>query len=206
MEKDNTAIGIQIEDTRNKLQMLLLEQKETEAKLKMDLISGYNELITGIRKWKLTYCFISPIKGNLEYLNFWRENDFITAGTWVFSVLPSDNPILGQVYLPSQGAGKVVVGQDVIIKLDNYPFIEYGSINGKVKTISQLSNQTVELSGQNKINTYLITLDLPTELTTNYGAKLNFRYEIKGIADILIKRRKLLERLFDNLKYIASKK
>ncbi len=206
VERDNTSIGIQIEDTRYKLQAMLLEQKEIESKLKMELISCYNELITGIRKWKLTYCFISPIKGTLEYLNFWRENDFLTAGTCVFSVLPSDNPILGQVYLPSQGAGKVVVGQDVIIKLDNYPFLEYGSISGKVKTISQLSNQTVELSGQNKINTYLITLDLPTELTTNYGAKLNFRYEIKGIADILIKRRKLLERLFDNLKYIISKK
>lgn len=206
MEKDNTAIGIEIEDTRYKLQMLLLEQKETEAKLKMDLIASYNELITGIRKWKLTYTFVSPIKGKLEYLNFWRENDFITAGIPVFSVLPSDNPILGQVYLPSHGAGKVAVGQDVIIKLDNYPYIEYGSVSGNVKTISQLSSQTAESAGQNIINTYLITVDLPLELTTNYGAKLDFRFEIKGIADILIKRRKLLERLFDNLKYIASKK
>lgn len=206
MERENTAIAMQIEDTRYKLQMLLLEQKETEAKLKMDMIAGYNELIAGIGKWKLTWCFISPIKGKLEYLNFWSENDFVASGTAVFSVLPSDNPILGQIYLPSQGAGKVAVGQDVIIKLDNYPYIEYGSINGMVRTISQLSNQTTELSGQNKINTYLITVDLPLDLTTNYGAKLDFRYEIKGIADILTKRRRLLERLFDNLKYIVSKK
>ena len=206
VERDNTSIGMQIEDTRYKLQTLLLDQKESESKLRMDLIASYNELISGVRKWKLSYCFVSPINGKLEYLNFWRESDFITAGTAVFSIIPSDNPILGQVYLPSTGAGKVIVGQDVIIKLDNYPYIEYGSINGKVKTISQLSNQSLEVSGQNKINTYLITVDLPIELTTNYGAKLDFRYEIKGIADILTKRRKLLERLFDNLKYIASKK
>ena len=206
VERDNTSIGMQIEDTRYKLQTLLLDQKETESKLRMDLIACYNELISGLRKWKLSYCFVSPINGKLEYLNFWRESDFITTGTAVFSIIPSDNPILGQVYLPSTGAGKVIVGQDVIIKLDNYPYIEYGSINGKVKTISQLSNQSLEVSGQNKINTYLITVDLPIELTTNYGAKLDFRYEIKGIADILTKRRKLLERLFDNLKYIASKK
>ena len=186
--------------------MLLLEQRDKEVKLKMELIANYKELVAAIRKWKITYCFFSPIKGKLEYLNFWRENDFISAGTVVFSVLPSDNPIHGQVYLPSQGAGKVAVGQDVIIKLENYPYIEFGSISGKVKTISQLSNQTVEIAGQNKINTYLITVELPLELTTNYGAKLDFRYEIKGIADILIKRRKLLERLFDNLKYIASNK
>lgn len=206
VERDNTSIGMQIEDTRYKLQTLLLEQNETESKLKMDLIASYNGLISGIRKWKITYCFTSPIEGKLEYLNFWRESDFITAGTEVFSIIPSDNPILGQIFLPSTGAGKVVEGQDVIIKLDNYPYIEYGSINGKVKTISQLSNQSVGASGQNKINTYLITVDLPKELTTNYGTKLNFRYEIRGVADILTKRRKLLERLFDNLKYIVSKK
>ena len=206
LEKDNTAISIQIEDTRYKLQMLALEKKDTEAKLKMDLTASYNELSAGISKWKLNYCFISPIEGKLEFLNFWRENDFVMAGADVFSVLPFDNPILGQVYLPSMGAGKVVIGQDVIIKLDNYPYIEYGSISGKVKTISQLSNQVVELSGQNKISTYLITVDLPLSLTTNYGSKLDFRYEIKGIADILIKKRKLLERLFDNLKYIVSEK
>ncbi len=74
-----------------------------------------------------------------------------------------------------------------------------------MKTISRISKPD-ELSGARIINTYLIIIDLPKMLTTNYGVKLDFRYEIKGIADILTKRRKLLERLFDNLKYIASKK
>lgn len=36
--------------------------------------------------------------------------------------------------------------------------------------------------------------------------KCDFRYEIKGVAEIVTERRKLLEQLFDNLKYIASKK
>jgi len=206
LEKDNTSIGMQIDDTRYKLQEILLEQKESEANLKIDLFSSYNELCASIRKWKITYCFTSPINGNLEYLNFWRENDFIAAGTGAFSVLPTNNPILGQVYLPAAGAGKVSVGQEVIIKLDNYPYIEYGSINGKVQKISRLSNPTSEFTGQSKINTYLITVDLPSSLTTNYGANLDFTYEIKGMADILIKKRKLLERLFDNLKYIVSNK
>jgi hypothetical protein len=94
----------------------------------------------------------------------------------------------------------------VIIRLDNYPYLEYGSVNGLVKSISALSNQVEEYTKKNNINTYLVTVDLPDNLTTNYGARLDFKYEIKGIADILIKKRKLLERLFDNLKYIASKK
>lgn len=94
-----------------KHQKYKLEQQETEQQLKMDLISSYNELTNSIRQWKQRYLFVAPFAGTLENLNFWRENDFIAAGTETFSVLPIDNPLLGQVYLPSQGAGKVVVGQ-----------------------------------------------------------------------------------------------
>ena len=206
MEEDNTSLKIQIDDTRHKLQMLNLEKAEAEQKLRIDLITGYNELSAGICLWKLKYTFTSPINGTLEYLNFWRENDFINAGSDVFSILPSDNPILGQIYLPSQGAGKVAVGQDVIIKLDNYPYIEYGSVRGEVRSISNIANPTAGPGGQGLINTYLILIDLPEQLTTNYDVKLDFGYEIRGIADILIRKRKLIVRLFDNLRYIASKK
>ena len=172
----------------------------------MDVIAGYNELANNIRLWKQHYLFVAPFAGTLENLNFWHENDFLPAGTETFSALPADNPLLGQLYLPSQGAGKVVVGQKVIIKLDNYPYMEYGSVDGQVRSISMLTNQAEAITRQNNMRTYLVTVDLPNRLSTNYGATLDFRYEIKGIADIVTKRRKLLERLFDNLKYIASKK
>ena len=205
INKEDASYQLQINDTRHKLQLLLVEQQEAEQKLKMDVIVGYNELTNSIRQWKQRYLFIAPFAGTLENLNFWHENDFLQAGTETFSVLPADNPLLGQVFLPSQGAGKVAIGQKVIIKLDNYPYMEYGSIDGEVLSISMLTNQTEAITKQNNLHTYLVTVDLPRRLTTNYGATLDFRYEIKGIADIVTKRRKLLERLFDNLKYIASK-
>lgn len=206
MKKEDASYHLQINDTRHKLQLLQVEQQETEQQLKMELIAGYNELLNSIIQWKQRYLFVAPFAGTLENLNFWHENDFIPAGTETFSVLPADNPLLGQVYLPSQGAGKVVIGQKVIIKLENYPYIEYGSIDGQVLSISMLTNQAEAITRQNNMHTYLITVDLPRKLTTNYGATLDFRYEIKGIADIVTKPRKLIERLFDNLKYIASKK
>jgi hypothetical protein len=206
MNKEDASYQLQMNDTRHKLQLLQVEKQDAELQLKMNVIAGYNDLANSIRQWKLKYLFIAPFEGTLENLNFWHENDFIPAGTETFSVLPADNPLLGQVYLPSHGAGKVVVGQKVIIKLDNYPYMEYGSVDGKVRSISMLTNQTDAISRQNNIRNYLITVDLPHRLTTNYGATLDFRYEIKGMADIITKPRKLLERLFDNLKYIASKK
>jgi hypothetical protein len=206
MNKEDASYQLQISDTRHQLQLLEVEQQEIEMQLKMDLIGGFNELSNSIRQWRQKYVYVAPFAGTLEYLNFWHENDFLPAGTEAFSVVPTDNPLLGQVYLPSQGAGKVEIGQKVIIKLDNYPYMEYGSIDGKVQSISLLTNQAEAVTRQNNMHTYLVTVGLPHRLTTNYGAALDFHYDIKGIAEIVTKPRKLLERLFDNLKYIASKK
>ncbi len=206
MNKEDANYQLQMNETRHQIQLLQIEQQETEQKLKMNLITGYNELVSSIRQWKQRYLFIAPFAGSLEYLNFWRENDFLSAGTETFSVLPADNHLLGQVYLPSSGAGKVKPRQKVIIKLDNYPYMEYGAIDGLVQSISMLSNKTEIVAGQNKVFTYQVSVDLPRQLTTNYGATLDSRYEIKGVAEIITKPRKLIERLFDNLKYIASKK
>ena len=112
----------------------------------------------------------------------------------VFSIVPFQEDIIGQVLLPASGAGKVDVGNDVIIKLDNYPYIEFGSIKGKVKSISLVTKKL-------KTETYLVIVSLPDGLTTNYGESLYFKYEIKGTAEIVVKKRRLIERLFDNLKY-----
>lgn len=101
--------------------------------------------------------------------------------------------------LPATGAGKVKTESRVIIKLDNYPYKEYGSVNGIVNTISLISKE--QQIASNHIDSYLIDIRLPDELTTNYGKKLDFKYEIKGTADIIVNDRRLIERLFDNLKY-----
>ena len=114
-----------------------------------------------------------------------------------------ENEILGQVQLPAEGAGKIKNGCDVIIKLDNYPYMEYGSVKGKVKSISLTTNKN-KTADKNEIDTYLVLVELPEELSTNYGSKLEFKYELKGTADIIANNRRLVERLFDNLKYRLS--
>ncbi|MFD2148733.1 hypothetical protein [Mucilaginibacter antarcticus] len=91
----------------------------------------------------------------------------------------------------------------MIIKLDNYPYREYGSIKGKVLSISLTTNTVKTEKGE--AETYLVNVDLPDELKTNYGSKLDFKYEIKGTGEIITRDRKLIERLFDNMKYSVNK-
>jgi hypothetical protein len=189
-----------IEDADNKIQQLIIQHFEKERQLHLDLLNSYFEMQESIRQWEHKYVFISPFSGKIEYLNFWKDGDYVQTGQEIFTMMPEQSSIVGQVLLPEQGAGKVRIGQEAIVKLDNYPYAEYGSIQGIVKRISTITNQQ---SGANqlKINTYLVTLEFPHGLKTNFGSQLDFHFEAKGTAEIITQKRKLIERLFDNLKH-----
>ena len=141
----------------------------------------------------------------MQFLKFWNDNQFVQAGEPIFSIVPKQYGSLGKVFLPINGAGKVATGQRVIVKLADYPYLEYGYIEALVKDISLVSNP-IELVGGAKVDSYLVTLNFPNDLTTNYGSKLVTKFEAKGSAEIVTKDRRLIERFFDNLKYIDHSK
>lgn len=79
----------------------------------------------------------------------------------MFTVLPHENPVYAELTLPTEGAGKVEQGQEVIIKLDNYPYLQFGSLIGKVENISTITNTSNETLARNNVSAYLVRVTLP---------------------------------------------
>jgi hypothetical protein len=201
IDKQITNTGYQINEAQNKLQLITIEKATKERELIINMFNTYYDLVDSIRKWEQTYVFLSPMNGKVDFLNFLKNNDYIQSGQELFKIIPNKSEMIGQVNLPETGAGKLKKGQDVIIKLDNYPYNEYGSIKGKVATISLATNQQTLSNNQNKVSSYLVNVNLQNGLKTNYGAELNFHAEAKGTAEIITDDRRLIERFFDNLRY-----
>jgi len=187
-------------DTR--LKQIEIQRVDKERENLVVLYNAYFALLEGIKEWERKFLIKSPMSGVLEFLNFTKDDDYVQNGQDLFSIIPNKNQLTGQVYLPEIGAGRIKIGQDVIIKLNNYPYIQYGSLHGKVQNISSQSNRQISGSNpKNNIGAYLVYVNLPKGLETNFGKTLNFQFEIKGIAEIITDDRRLVERLFDNLKY-----
>ncbi|MEX6686683.1 HlyD family efflux transporter periplasmic adaptor subunit [Danxiaibacter flavus] len=200
LERDITSSKYQIEETNSKIQQLNVQQIEKEHNLEIILYNAYYRLVDAIRQWEHKYVFVAPFAGKVEFLNFWKNNDYIEKGTETFSIIPETSALRGQVHLPTSGAGKIKVGQDVIVKLDDYPYIQFGSIQGRVQGISLIANQQMNVNNQ-RVTNYLVTISFPNSLKTNYGSLLKFRSEARGTAEIITEKRRLIERIFDNLKY-----
>lgn len=191
------------QQTESKIQELGIQKPEKEKELQIALISAYNELEDNIKNWEQRYVFKAPFGGKVQFLKFYNENQFVQAGEQVFTIVPKEERAFGQVVLLAQGSGKIKPGQEVIIKLDNYPYLEYGSLTGRVKSISLTTNTTK--TEKSEVDTYMILVDFPNQLKTNYGRELEFKAELKGTAEIITNDRRLIQRLFDNLKYNLKK-
>ena len=190
----------QSEVNRNKLeiQRIRLEESENNEKAVSEYLTRKNELSNALNLWKERYLQYAPIKGEVEYLGFWRNNSFIQSGQELFSIIPDKNNILGEVMIPSFGAGKVKIGQTANVKINNYPYDEYGLLKGVVKSVSRITNKVQTKNGTG--DAYLVVVAFPEGTVTNFGKQLSLDFESKGTAEIITKRKQLIERLFDNLK------
>lgn len=203
--RNSGLVREQISSTENSIQQNKITKSEKEIQIDLDVMTSYNNLIDKINLWEKQYLITSPFSGKAQFLKFWTNNQFIQAGEALFSIVPQQNVTLGNVILPVLGAGKVKIGQKVIVRLADYPYIEYGYIEAQVKNISLVSSP-FNLGNGTTVDSYLVNLIFPEGLKTNYGTILDFRFEAKGTAEIITNDRRLIERFFDNLKYIGHSK
>lgn len=180
------------------IQLHVEEQEKYESYLS-SLLAQLNELRNSISAWEQKYIISTPIDGQVEYLGFWKENVYVQLEQPLFSIIPPKGGLVGEVFVPTYGIGKVKVGQRVNVKINNYPYDEYGSIDGVVESISQMTQERQTATGN--IEGHLVVVSFPEGSKTNFGIDLDLNFETKGTAEIITKPKRLIQRLFDNLKY-----
>ncbi len=197
-ETQTSLASAKIQVSKLSQQILDLEleyNKEKEQKLSQ-LNETYDRLKAETEIWKQKYLLISPVDGTISFTKFWNENQQVTEGENVFTIIPErPGEILGKINLPVEGAGKVKKGQKVNIKFANYPFMEYGMVRGEISSISQVSN----------MNFYTVEVVLNKGLVTNYGTKIEFRQEMPGMAEIITDDKSLLRRIINPVKSVIKK-
>ena len=193
----------EISNSQTEIAKSHIEEDEQIEEAYVDMMSKRSILQSELQLWEKKYLIKAPMSGRLDYLGFWRENVYVLAGTELFSVVPQRNNVIGEAFIPSVGAGKVRIGQNANVKLNDYPYDEFGLLKGIVKSISRVTNKT---SAKNSVTeTYRVQIILPNGLTSNFGNTLHLNFDSKGTVEIVTKNKHLIERLFDNLKATTAK-
>ena len=186
--------------TSTEANLINMEQQLLELQIQRDnettnyqvqLSEAREQLLMQINLWKEKYILQSPIEGKVTFTKYWSSNQNVISGERLASVVPDDSlQIIGKMYIPSQGFAKVKPGQIVNVKLNGFPYMEYGILKGKIHSLSSIP----EVEG------YAAEVAFEKGLISSYNTRLKFIQQMDGTGDIITKDQRLLERFLSPLK------
>ena len=169
---------------------LNLQKENQKIELSTNVENAIQELKAQILSWKNKYLIQAPIDGRINFFDVWQKDQYVKTEQTLFSIVPINNKgkYFARAKMPIDRAGKVKVGQKVNIKLLNYPFEEFGALEGKVSKVTNVTNE----------NVYYVMIQLDKGLVTTYNRKITPN-NLTGQAEIITEDINLLQRFIYTL-------
>lgn len=185
LEGQILSMKLQIENINRENEILKLEQNDQYFKLKSALASQFNQLLAAYNRWEKEHVLQAPISGRLNLFDVRNPDQFIQNNQKIFTIVPTENQEYSALLkMPVLSSGNVKPNQEVIIKLFNYPYMEFGTLRGNIETISEVPNE----------NFYTVKVKFPNGLLTNTDRVLEGKQKMNGIAEIITKKKTVLQR------------
>ena len=194
-----TLIDTDLDVMQMKQQMIELDiQRDNEVTEYERQLNQYRQqLTTAIEQWKYQYLIQTPIEGRITFVRYWSENQQIANKERFATVIPLDSiEIIGRMAVPSASFGKVTTGQVVNVRLNGYPYMEYGVLKGKIRNISSVPDDD---------HCYIVEIVFPDGMTTTYKKKLNMIQKMDGVGQILTEDMRLIERFIQPIKELFNR-
>ncbi|MEY2983570.1 MAG: hypothetical protein RLZZ568_187 [Cyanobacteriota bacterium] len=185
------AHRIQLEASQ-RIKQLDMEITQLQAKIS----ESNNALISAKKKLQNKY-LKAPISGTVLTLNLKNKGEVVEPGQTVAEIAPDGVPLVVSAMLPNQEAGFVKPGMPVQVKLDAYPYQDYGVVSGQVMTISADAKSDQKLG-----EVYQVEVKLDSDHISKNQQVIPFKPGLAVSAEIIIRERRILDVLLDPIKQI----
>ncbi len=203
--KERLLIGekIAIEDIDLRLKQLdvsLLELKTEYSQQSQHFISTVSRTLDALNNqievWEKNYTFRAPHAGVVSFAKLWAPNQTVLSGEPIISILPDrEEKIIGKMEIPVSGFGKVKKEQKVSVKIDSYPYMQFGHVVGKITSVS-----LVPINEQ-----YNSEIEFPRGLISSYNIDIPFSQEMTGIAEVNTNNLSLFQRFTQPIRYYLDR-
>lgn len=166
---------------------------EKQRQLLHSIDQAAQNIENGLRSWQQRYLITAPSDGKLAFLQQLSENQFVRSGEMLFSVVPFEQDFVAMVDIPVKGLGKASIGQKVVLKLDDYPFQEFGTVEGTVLSLAPSAD----------VKTYRMVVGLPNGLKSSYHHTFLCKSEMTGTAEVVTEDMRLFERAFYGIRKLV---
>jgi len=179
---------------------LLLAQ--TECKIEELLVNNDEEVTQGqplailqSTAWDSRDTIVAPEDGKVLFASLLEKNQLLSEGQELFYTQPKECSYFGQLMVSQTSWRKVKIRQRVLVRFEAYPSDVFGYITGEITHISNVSTEN---------DSFLIKVEFPNGLQTNYNKEIPFRNNLSAKADVITENQKLLDRFLDQFRNITK--
>lgn len=191
-----TSTQLSILQLRQQLTELEIQRRTEETEHLRGIMQQASRLKAQVAQWLEQYAVISPADGTVSLQKVWSRGQHVLVGDVIASVVPDNGDrVIGRLQVPSSGFGKVEEGQTVNVRLNGFPYMEFGVLKGVVESIPAVP-QTVTTAEGNSI-VYTVEVSFPDSLVTTYGKELPMVQQMDGTAEIITRDRRLIGQFID---------
>ena len=191
-----TSTQLSILQLRQQLTELDIQRRTEETEHLRGIMQQASQLKAQAAQWTEQYAVISPADGTVSLQKVWSRGQHVLVGDVIASIVPDEGDrVIGRLQVPSSGFGKVAEGQTVNVRLNGFPYMEFGVLKGVVESIPAVP-QTVTTAEGNTI-VYTVEVNFPDSLVTTYGKELPMVQQMDGTAEIITRDRRLIEQFID---------
>lgn len=174
-------------ESQERMQQLEMELTQLQAKI----ADNKNQLARA--KAQLNQQFIyAPVDGVISSLAVSNQGEVVQPSQTIAEMAPEGEPLVLSAYLPNRDAGFVKVGMPVKVKLDAYPYQDYGIVTGKITSISPDSKPHEQFGA-----VYQVEVELDRNHITEKGRLIEFKAGQTATAEIIIRRRRIVDILLE---------
>lgn len=193
IQKQAEASTTQLE-IQQRIQQLEIETTELKTKIAETLT------LLDSAKTKLVQRFLfAPVDGVVSFLSIRNVGEVVQPGQTVAEMAPQDAPLILSASLPNPEAGFIKIGLPVQVKLEAYPYQDYGIVTGKVTSISPDAKQDERLGA-----VYRVEVALDRSYVNGNHQTIQFKAGQTATADIIIRRRRIVDLLLDPIKQLQK--
>ncbi|QDZ39344.1 HlyD family type I secretion periplasmic adaptor subunit [Euhalothece natronophila Z-M001] len=193
MQKQQQKDTVQLE-TEEKIQQLEISIQDLQGKI----LETQNELRLAQITQQETV-LVAPVSGTVLSVNLQNVGQVVQPGETIAEIAPQEAPLILDAILPVEEAGFIEEDMTVNIKFDAYPYQDYGVINGRVIDIAPNSR-----AEENIGSFYEVKIALEQNYITNNQRKIQFQPGQTANAEIIIRRRRIIDVIFDPLKQLQE--
>ncbi|MBO5709054.1 MAG: HlyD family efflux transporter periplasmic adaptor subunit, partial [Bacteroidales bacterium] len=202
LSKLNTVAGFEASLEATALGILQLEQQLVELDLQRvteteshesQIYQQIYQLKAQVATWLDTYAIIAPSDGIVSLQDYWSPGQHVNVGDVIANITPEDpSEVTGRMKVSSVGFGKVAIGQTVNVRLNGFPYMEYGILKGVVANVASVPERL-----QDGSVAYTVAVDFPDGLESTYHKEFPLIQQMDGEAQIITRDRRLIEQFID---------